>query len=157
MLRLKENKRKLDGEMRQSFSLYPERKQKKRLNRKPEKKKDLFLRSETVRKSWRHLLLAGVSLLQHELENTGSQKTARAKGVGVSKHGISSLLSLLYSLTLLLLHFRPRLTCVSLSVCAQSRKLSSSCTSSILPFLPHNIIFRFFLALWCKRQAKLIY
>lgn len=47
--------------------MYPERKQTKKLKRKPERK-DLSLRSETVRKSWRHSLLAGVSLLQHEIQ-----------------------------------------------------------------------------------------
>ncbi|KAE8284457.1 Delphilin Glutamate receptor, ionotropic, delta 2-interacting protein 1 [Larimichthys crocea] len=48
-----------------SLCCHPERRKKEKLNRKPERK-DISLRRETVRKSWRHSLLAGVSLLQRE-------------------------------------------------------------------------------------------
>lgn len=75
----------------------PESRKEEKLNGKPERK-DLSLRRETVRKPWCHSLPAGVSLLQREVPEPEYSK--RKKGVGVSEHGISPLLSLSLSLSL---------------------------------------------------------
>lgn len=61
--------------------------------REPERR-GLSQRRETVRKHWRHPLLAGVLLLQREIPHTEHSEREK-KSVGVSEHGIS--LSLLRS------------------------------------------------------------
>lgn len=127
-LKTKGNEKAFDGEIRLFFCRLP------RDGWKPERE-DLSLRRETARKHQRHSLLAGVSLLQRELPRTERSEKKKRCGSEQARDFFFAI-SLCFDqkdliLALSLHHFRPRFTSVSLSIWAQSRKLTGNVTNLV--------------------------